>query len=197
LATLSAEVVLGYPNLGSIFQLQRSWASPSRAFLPFDDAESVSPFLLRSCTFLKNSTSFSPVLQRFAPAERAAPLTAIRRISSNRGQVALLGFCALQAFPRNGLEKSHLPFFSSPFTLQTRKPYSHRISWVLGFSVPLRTAFPLTGRQPAQLLCRRHSPSLQQFHLLWTIFSSRKPEYSFKPRYFLLTANALLPNGRW
>lgn len=83
LATLSADSA---PELlETSFSLRRSWASPYRALLLPGDRIGLSPDPLRPCTFSRNHFGLGPVLRRFAPTGKAAPLCATGGIKSGRG----------------------------------------------------------------------------------------------------------------
>lgn len=167
-----------------------------QSFTPFRRFEVGFPSPFRSCTFLKNSSSLSSVLQRLTLIKRAAPLTAIRRISSDRDLLLSWVFGLFRLSLETAQKKVISPFFfpfhtSNPRTLRFLEFASHRV-----FSTASHGVSPY-GRQPAQLFLSTSSTISSSDHPPRIIFSSRKPNTLSGIRFFLFAANALLPNGRW
>jgi hypothetical protein len=175
---------LAAPALEAFFSLQRSWASPFRALLPSSNPKPVSRLRFRSCALLQDQMGLVPALQRFNPTRRAVSLNATQRINSGRDQLPSWVLRFLGFSPETAQEKI-ISFFSFPFHPEIRKPHDFRIRGIIGFSVPLRSAFPLAGCQPVQ-------PSLPT---AFAISSSQPPatDYFFLSRAleFLQTRSAL------
>jgi hypothetical protein len=132
---------------GASFSSQRSWASPSKAFLLHDDQSSVSQEPLRPRAFPEDSFRLPSAPQRLAPIVKAVPLFAPEGLA-RVGALALLGLFDLLGAPSShdrgmlSLHPSPLSLLASP-GLTTRLSLNPRVS--LGEGLALS---PRRGRRP-------------------------------------------------
>jgi len=113
LATLSATVSVPQPVEASSSSL-RSWASPSRAFLPTRDRRALSNPSLRSCVSSRNPYGLGSTPQRLPPTGGAVSLPAFRMINPDRE-----------------------PCSPGPFRPSRLSPWSNRLEKRLSFQVAL------------------------------------------------------------
>jgi hypothetical protein len=170
----------GYP-LGGVsllgplevsFNLQRSWASPYRAFFLSDDRTTLSNRSLRSCAFPQNLPALYRRSSGLVPSEKRSPLASLDS-SSRPGSHALLGLRASRAFPPEDPCPERLSR-DMPLSLLNDGDLTISILMSLRGLRPFGSAFPLTGCRPVWPSNRLRWRSLRKCSFLRAIFSPRK-----------------------
>jgi hypothetical protein len=159
--------------LGACFSLQRSWASPFRAFLLPDDRPRVTPRLSAPALFRETLSALHRRFSGFIPSEKPSPYMPPGGLVRARGNCSL-GLSDLSGSPAANPFRRSSPPPEIPFRPWSPTPLREPDSWAIGFPCRRPGCLP-PKRAPARMAfptnCRLRP--LREVNRPRTIFSSR------------------------